>query len=135
MSLRTFVLLTLAVATGACSQQDKKPRLPENAVVGVWRSDTLRGRPDSVARVYTLRLTPNGMAEFVRVRAGGDTTTERGTWDGADSLLRIVVRSSAGAGRPSSLLFAIHRNELGLVRFDPAVWGDQGLVLTRSAAP
>ncbi len=117
--------------TGACSQQDKKPRLPESAVVGSWVSDTLPAA-DAARRVYRLTMDEQGMAEFASTVVGKGTVTERGTWDGADSLVRVVVRGEGTANRPTSLLLAIRgRAELGLVQFDTAAWGSQGLRLYR----
>lgn len=128
VSRRLLLVVTLALA--ACSQRDKKPRLHDAAVVGAWRSDTVTG-PDSVRRVFALTVARNGKAEFVRSGIGRDTIVERGTWDGADSLLRVVVQPGDAVKAASSLLFVIHGDELGLVRFDPAVWGPNGLVLVR----
>lgn len=139
MHPRRLGITALALLAGACSQQDKKPRLAESAVVGTWISDTLRGA-DSTARVYRLRMDDQGMAEFASTAVGVRTTTERGTWDGADSLVRVVVRGEGTASRRTSLLLAIRgRAELGLVQFDTTAWGEQGLRLYRqrtdSAAP
>ena len=123
--------MLLAVIASGCSQQDKKPRLPERAVVGVWISDTLAAA-DGVGRVYRLRMDEKGMAEFVSTIVGRDSVAERGTWDGADSLVRVVVRGEATASRPTSLLLAIRgRRELGLVRYDTTAWGSRGLTLYR----
>ncbi len=134
MSFRLIIIGTLAIVATACSQQDKKPRLPLNAVVGLWRSDTV-SVPGAARRVYQLRMTADGMAEFTSDSAGSAVPTtsrsERGTWDGADSLVRVVVRAEGTAARPSSLLFAIRGNRLGLVQFDSLAWGDAGLTLTR----
>lgn len=134
MSHRTFLLACLAFAATACSQQDKKPRLPEQAVVGTWASDTLPAA-DGVGRVYRLRMDAKGMAEFASGVMGKGVITERGTWDGADSLVRVVVRGESTASRPTSLLLAIRgRSELGLVRYDTAAWGARGLTLYRQAS-
>jgi hypothetical protein len=130
MRMRHVTLLALVAAATACSTQDKKPRLPERAVVGMWRSDTLRAR-DSSARLYSLRVAPDGMAEFTSESVGHETKVERGTWDGADSLLRVVVRAEGSIVRPTSILLAIRGNRLGLVEFDTTAWGSQGLTLHR----
>jgi hypothetical protein len=134
MSYRTVVITLLAVVAAGCSQQDKKPRLPLQAVVGSWASDTL---PDAAGakRVYRLRMDAQGMAEFVSTAVGGAASSERGTWDGADSLVRVLVRGEGTASRPTSLLLAIRGgNELGLVRFDSTAWGARGLTLYRQTA-
>ena len=136
MTSRQIFVFALAVVVAGCSQQDKKPRLPENAVVGVWVSDSLV-RVDTTHR-YSLRITPRGMAEFTdsvisQSSAAPRVTVQRGTWDGADSLIRIVVRSEGSAARPNSLLFAIRRGNLGLVNFDSTEWGAEGLTLARQA--
>jgi hypothetical protein len=130
MYLRIFVLTALATSVTACSQQGKKPRLPERAVVGMWRSDTITAR-GGTGRVYQLRMASGGMAEFTTESAGVRATVERGTWDGADSLVRVVVRGEATAARPTSLLLAIRGQSLGLVEFDTTAWGPNGLTLRR----
>ncbi|MDZ7632829.1 MAG: hypothetical protein U5K74_16190 [Gemmatimonadaceae bacterium] len=131
MQNRSPILFTaLALCAAACSQQDKKPRLAEAAVVGLWRSDTLPAA-DAGGRIYRLEMLSGGTAEFTTEFVGKSTITERGTWDGADSLVRIVVRGSATASRPTSLLLAIRGNALGLVQFDTTLWGPAGLTLTR----
>ena len=130
MHSRLLLFVIVAVSATACSQQDKKPRLAERAVVGLWRSDTLPAT-DAGTRVYALRMTPSGMAEFTSEDVGKQTTVERGTWDGADSLVRVVVRGDGTAARPTSILLAIRGNQLGLVEFDTTTWGRQGLTLYR----
>lgn len=134
MSFRLIIIGTLAIVATACSQQDKKPRLPLDAVVGVWRSDTVPVSGDA-SRAYQLRMTADGMAEFISDAANGavpsPSRTERGTWDGAESLVRVVVRSEGTAARPTSLLFAIRGNVLTLVQYDSVAWGNAGLTLTR----
>ncbi|MES3036052.1 MAG: hypothetical protein V4813_18755 [Gemmatimonadota bacterium] len=131
MHLRLIGPTLLVFVLVACSQQDKKPRLAESAVVGTWMSDTVPGA-DVAQRVFRLRMDQQGMAEFSRIAVGKGIVTERGTWDGADSLVRVVVRGEGTASRPTSLLLAIRgRAELGLVQFDTAAWGQQGLRLFR----
>ncbi len=125
---RPFALAVLLLAA-ACSQQDKKPRLKQGAVVGTWESDTLTVG-DGPRQVYRLRIDSAGGAEFVTGSVGRDSLVQRGTWDGADTLLRVVVRSGGTAARPTSLLLAIRGNRLGLVRFDSTQWGT-GLTLSR----
>jgi hypothetical protein len=128
MILRTAVLI-VAMALAACSTRDKKPRLPVDAVVGTWASDTMR--TDSAARLYRLRMSNDGMAEFTSEFIGRAPMAERGTWDGADSLVRVVVRGDGTGARPTSILFAIRGNSLGLVAFDTVAWGPSGLTLRR----
>ena len=128
MQLRIIVLSALAIVATGCNTSEKKPRLPENAVVGTWRSDTLRGTV-AAPRVYQLQLSPDGMAEFTSDIVGKGVKTERGTWDGADALVRIVVRGDATASRPTSLLLSIHRKSLELVEFDTTTWGPDGMRL------
>lgn len=130
MHLRTILIAAAALSAAGCSQQDKKPRLPESAVVGTWRSDTLPAA-DAPGRIYQLRMTPSGMAELVSESIGQPPLAERGTWDGADSLVRVVVRGTNTASRPTSILMAIRGNQLGLVQFDSTVWGPAGLTLYR----
>ena len=131
MPYRALVVALLALVATGCSQQDKKPRLAEQAVVGLWASDTLVAA-DGVGRVYRLRMDAAGMAEFASAVIGQTATTERGTWDGADSLIRVVVRGEGNASRPTSLLLAIRgRSELGLVQYDSTAWGARGLTLYR----
>ena len=134
MSHCTFVITLLAFAAPGCSQQDKKPRLPLQAVVGSWASDTLPDA-DGAKRVYRLQMDSQGMAEFVSTAVGGAASSERGTWDGADSLIRVLVRGKGTASRRTSLLLAIRgRGELGLVRFDSTAWGARGMTLYRQTA-
>lgn len=134
MHQRLIGVAILVLVAGACSQQDKKPRLAESAVVGTWTSDTLPAA-DAAGPVYRLQMDSQGMAEFVSASVGAGTITERGTWDGADSLVRVVVRREGSAARPTSMLLAIRgRTELGLVQFDAAAWGRQGLRLFRQRA-
>ena len=128
MYSRLTIVAALALAA-ACTTQGKKPRLPERAVVGTWRSDTVRSA--DVARLYQLQITSGGMAEFRSELIGRSTTTERGTWDGADSLVRVVVRGDGTGARPTSILLAIRGTSLGLVEFDTTAWGAQGLTLHR----
>ncbi len=130
MSFRLILASALALTVTACSQRDKKPRLAERAVVGTWRSDTLPAA-NALPRVYRLRMTSGGMAEFTSEQVGRRATVERGTWDGADSLVRVVVRGESTASRPTSILLAIRGNALGLVEFDTTAWGPQGLTLYR----
>lgn len=129
MYSRLTIVAALALAASACTTQGKKPRLPETAVVGTWRSDTIRSV--AAARLYQLQITSGGMAEFRSELIGRSTTTERGTWDGADSLVRVVVRGDGTGARPTSILLAIRGTSLGLVEFDTTAWGAQGLTLHR----
>lgn len=133
MHARTIFVAALAILASACSQQDKKPRLAESAVVGLWVSDSLPAT-NAAARVYRLSMTDQGMAEFVSEYVGNTTITERGTWDGADTLVRVVVRGTGTASRPTSLLLAIRGETLGLVQFDTTSWGPTGLTLYRRSA-
>ena len=128
MILRTTVVF-IAMAFTACSTQGKKPRLPVDAVVGTWASDTVRSA--NAARLYRLRMTNDGMAEFTSEFVGHTPVSERGTWDGADSLVRVVVRGDGTGARATSILFAIRGNSLGLVAFDTSAWGPRGLTLRR----
>ncbi len=130
MQLRPIALVALALLATGCNTSEKKPRLPENAVVGTWRSDTLRGA-DASGRVYQLQMSPDGMAEFTSDFVGRSVKTERGTWDGADSLVRVVVRDNATSSRPTSILLSIHQKSLDLVAFDTTAWGPDGLRLYR----
>jgi hypothetical protein len=131
MKLRPmFSAVAVVLALAACSQQDKKPRLAQTAVVGLWGSDSVAGA-GAATSLYTLRMKPDGLAEFTTQTAGKPPVTERGTWDGADSLVRVVVRGEGTASRPTSLLMAIRGNVLGLVQFDTTAWGPAGLTLTR----
>ncbi len=132
MPLRFIMLATLFLAAAGCSQRDKKPRLNESTVVGDWRSETAAPTADLQARHYALRLRADGLAELVRFAVGADSVVERGTWDGADSLLRIVVRSDAATARPTSVLLAIRGDRLGLVQFDTTAWGPVGPTFQRS---
>lgn len=126
------MLATLFIAAAGCSQQDKKPRLDESSVVGDWRSETAVPAAAAPGRRYTLRIRADGMAELVRFGTGMDSVIERGTWDGADSLLRVVVRSDAPTARPTSILLALRGDRLGLVQFDTTAWGPAGLTFQRS---
>lgn len=130
MQLRPMLVVALALIATGCNTSEKKPRLPENAVVGTWRSDTLRGA-DASGRVYQLLVSADGMAEFTSDVVGKSVKTERGTWDGADSLVRVVVRGDATSSRPTSMLLSIHRKSLDLVEFDSTAWGPDGLRLYR----
>lgn len=131
MHPRLILLAALAVGAAACSQQDKKARVPTRAVVGTWRSDTL-AVAGAAPRTFRLLVREDGMAELARREAGaGDSLVERGTWDGADSLLRVVVRGEGAGTRATSILLAIRGgNAMAQVEFDSAQWGD-GLVFHR----
>jgi hypothetical protein len=130
MHLRRFLAIALALPLAACNTTGKKPRLPQAAVVGTWRSDTMR-TVDSSARLFQLRMLPDGMAEFTSEVIGSTTTKERGTWDGADSLVRVVVRGDNLGRRPTSILLAVRGGALSLTEFDTAAWGPQGMTLRR----
>jgi hypothetical protein len=131
MSQRINAIALLLLAATGCSQGDKKPRLKEQAVVGVWANDSAPAADGSV-RAYRLRIDASGMAELVTTPRSGQAITERGTWDGADSLVRVIVRDASAPSRASSLLFAIRgRTSLGLVNFDTSAFGPAGLTLTR----
>lgn len=125
--------IAIANVATACSQQDKKPRVREDAVVGTWASDTLTGA-DAASRRYELRITRGGRAELTSEVVGSTPVTERGTWDGADSLVRVVVRGERTASRATSILLAVRGDALGMVDFDTTAWGTQGLTLRRQAA-
>ena len=129
MKSRLVFTVALAVIVAACNTQGKKPRLPESRVVGIWTSDTVHS--SSAARLYRLHINAGGMAEFTSEYVGRRTTVERGTWDGADSLVRVVVRSEGSTARPTSILLALRGKALGLVEFDSTAWGPQGLTLYR----
>jgi len=129
MPTRRLVSFALLLFAAACSQQDKKPRLDQAAITGFWTSDTLP-EADGPGRIYRLRIDSGGRAEFVTTSIGQDSLVQQGTWDGADSLLRVVVRAAGTAARPASLLLAIRGNRLGLVQFDSTTWGS-GLTLSR----
>lgn len=130
MQLRPIALVVLALIATGCNTSEKKDRLPESAVVGTWRSDTLRSADASV-RLYQLQMSADGMAEFTSTFVGKSVQTERGTWDGADSLVRVVVRGDATSSRPTSILLSIHKKTLDLVEFDTTAWGPDGLRLYR----
>ena len=129
--LSRLPVVFLSLLPAACSQQDKKARVPEAAVVGVWESDTLTAGPSAPA-AYRLQVRADGMAELVRhAMTGRDSAVQRGTWDGADSLLRVVVRGEAATSRATSILLAVRgSNTLGQVQFDSAQWGN-GLAFHR----
>ena len=129
MTSRLVLAIALATGFAACSTQGKKPRLPEGLVVGTWMSDTMRA--SGAARLYSLQINRGGMAEFTSETIGRNATTERGTWDGADSLVRVFVRSESSTARPTSILLAIRGKTLGLVEYDTAAWGPRGLTLYR----
>jgi hypothetical protein len=107
-----FVLPLVALLGTACSQSGKKPRIPQERVVGTWRSDTLPAA-DAAGRLYELRIAPSGRADWDATYLGKGTIVERGTWDGADSLVRVVVRRD-GVGARSSLLFVMRDSALVL---------------------
>jgi hypothetical protein len=130
MQWRSLMRAGALAGLSACSQGEKKPRLPDSAVVGVWQSDPVQS-PVGAGRVYELRATTNGLAEFSSALNGADRRVERGTWDGADSLVRIVVRGDATGSRTASLLLARRAGTLALVQFDTTAWGPGGLVLRR----
>jgi hypothetical protein len=124
MQLRHISVALIALLASACSQQDKKARIQERAVVGEWHSDTLPAVGNSARRSYRLRVRDDGMAELARYAVSSDSVVERGTWDGADSLLRVVVRGDGATSRRTSILLAVRgANTLGQVQFDSAQWG------------
>ena len=129
MPMHRSISFAILLSAAACSQQDKKPRLDQAVVTGTWASDTLP-TSEGPRRLYRLQIDSGGMAEFVTASIGSDSLVQRGTWDGADSLLRVVVRATGTAARPASLLLAIRGNRLGLVQFDSTQWGS-GLTLYR----
>lgn len=128
MHLRPILLVALAAFASACSQQDKKPRLPLSAVVGTWRSDTTM-LPDGIPTVFELRTTAAGMAVLVATRVGRDSVSARGTWDGADSLLRVLVRQDTGVPRPTSILFVMRGTLLAAQRYEGPKIGPESLAL------
>lgn len=132
MRIRLVIIAALAIVATACSQQDKRPRVKEDSVVGLWISDTLTGS-DAAKRLYRLRMARGGMAELSSAVVGSTPVVERGTWDGADSLVRVVVRGTNTASRPTSMLLAVRGSALGMVSFDTTAWGPQGLTLYRQA--
>ncbi|MCU0618761.1 MAG: hypothetical protein MUF40_02490 [Gemmatimonadaceae bacterium] len=109
--MRSVLVLAALVCT-ACSQSGKKPRIPNERVVGTWRSDTLPAA-DAAGRVHELRIAASGRADWDVTYLGKGTIVERGTWDGADSLVRVVVRRD-GVGARSSLLFVLRDSALVL---------------------
>jgi hypothetical protein len=98
---RSVLILLACAALAACSQRDKKPRLAQSRIVGTWRGGrvTLTLTTDGMAR--RIDSMPVGVAEFA------------GTWDGADSLLRLVLHAADPARpRTESHLFIIHPDTL-----------------------
>ena len=132
MSRRLIASIVLAYLATGCSQRDKKPRLSDSAVVGDWQTAPDDSSAERAGRRYRLRIRSDGMAEFVRLEQGRDSMIERGTWDGADSLLRVVVRRDGPGARPNSMLLAIRGDRLGLVQSDSAAWGTAGFELRRT---
>ncbi|MCU0618920.1 MAG: copper resistance protein NlpE [Gemmatimonadaceae bacterium] len=128
LSVRSASLVLASVLAAGCAQSGKKPRLPAERVVGDWQSDTLPAA-DAPGRVYALRIERGGRADFTSTYVGRPVLVQRGTWDGADSLLRLVVREN-GTGTPESLLFVVGDSTL-VLRGDPERWGSEGLVLRR----
>ncbi len=117
MRLRVISAVLLAAAATGCSQQDKKPRLPLGVVVGTWRS--VASPPgDTALPQVELRADSSGSAALAVTPAGGTRAVARGTWDGADSLVRVVVRLDTGIPRPTSVLFAIRGNTLAATTID-----------------
>jgi hypothetical protein len=98
---RSVLILLACAALAACSQRDKKPRLAQSRIIGTWRGGSV-----------TLALTADGMARRIDSTPAG-TAELAGTWDGADSLLRLVLHA-ADAARPrtESQLFIVHRDTL-----------------------
>lgn len=99
---RSRLLLLALLGLAACSQRDKKPRLPAERILGTWRGAGI-----------TLVVTADGMVQ----RSDSSTvpaTTTAGTWDGADSLLRVVVQPTSPGAVPrlESLLYIIHPDTL-----------------------
>lgn len=124
--LRPITALVGVALLGACSQQDKKPRLPTDAVVGVWRSEA---GADPAASTFELRTLPDGRAELLAIRNGRDTAAARGTWDGADSLLRVLVRQDSGLPRPTSILFVMRGNAIAPTLYNGPTVGPDSLAL------
>ncbi len=125
--MRSVLVLAALVCT-ACSQSGKKPRIPPEQVVGTWRSDTLPAA-DAAGRLYELRIAENGRADWDATYLGKGTIVHRGTWDGADTLVRVVVRKD-GVGERASLLFVMRDGAL-VLRGDTAVYGPDGVRLRR----
>lgn len=125
---RLALLAVLALVVPACSQKGKKPRIAREKVVGEWRSDTLPAA-DAPGRVHVLRIDAGGRADFTSTYLGRAPIVERGTWDGADTLVRVVVRRD-GTGPVASMLFRL-RDSLLVLDADTAQWGAAGLQLRR----
>jgi hypothetical protein len=111
MDIRSIAVPLAILLFAGCSQRDKKPRLPLDAVVGTWRS-----APDSAGSstlpIVELRADSGGSAQLTVTAPTGTHRVARGTWDGADSLVRVVVQLDTGIPRPSSLLFAFRGDAL-----------------------
>lgn len=128
MVCRVFSGAVLAAVAAGCSQQDKKPRLPLAAVVGIWRSEA--GAAGEASRpVVELRTDSGGRAELAVTPAGGARVVARGTWDGADSLLRVVVRLDTGIPRPTSVLFTFRGGTLAASAVNGPMLGPDALGL------
>jgi hypothetical protein len=125
---RLALLAALALVVPACSQSGKKPRIPRERIVGEWRSDTLPAA-DAPGRVHVLVIDAGGRADFTSTYLGRAPIVERGTWDGADTLVRVVVRRD-GTGPAASMLFRL-RDTLLVLDADTAQWGAAGLQLRR----
>lgn len=131
MTFRAIPAAVLCIVAAGCSQQDKKPRLPLGAVVGAWRSDA--GQAGVGQPALELRTDSGGRAELTVTPPGGTRVVARGTWDGADSLLRVVVRLDTGIPRPTSVLFAFRGDALAATTVNGPMLGPEavGLVLRR----
>ncbi len=128
MVFRAFSGAVLAVVAAGCSQQDKKPRLPLAAVVGIWRSE-VGAVGETMQPAVELRTDSAGRAELAVTRAGGARAVARGTWDGADSLLRVVVQLDTGIPRPTSVLFAFRGGALAATAVNGPMLGPEALGL------
>jgi hypothetical protein len=123
MRVRTIPGALLALTAAACSQQDKKPRLPMDVVVGRWRTASSGGTLPQIE----LRADSGGSAELTVTALGGGRAVARGTWDGADSLVRVVVRMDTGIPRPTSVLFALRGGALAATTVNGPLLGPDAL--------
>lgn len=121
----------LVLALAACAQKGKVPRIDGAKVVGTWRSDALPAA-DASGRVYELVIADDGRADLSTTYVGKGTIVERGTWDGRDSLVRVVARKD-GTGAPQSYLFTLRPDSTLALAPDTVRFGTAGLVLRRVA--
>ena len=98
--------------------------------VGVYAAR--RPAASSGGRAFTLELRVSGTAELVTVYLGRGRVVELGTWEAAGDALRVEWEARPdGVPAPAPMEWLRSGAQLVPAVWDPSVWGEAGLPLTR----